>query len=121
MRIGIAIPALAVLATLAACQPAAAPQAGGAAMPENEALAFAQGACGSCHAVEPNALSPVVEAPEWPAIVNQPGLNADTLGTWLRDAHNYPEEMDFDLTDEQVDLLADYMLTLQSEDYHPPI
>jgi len=84
-------------------------------------LAFAQGACGGCHAVEANALSPNPEAPEWPLIVNRSGLNEETLTTWLVDAHNYPEEMDFDLDAPQVEDLVAYMLTMQSEDYEPPI
>jgi hypothetical protein len=36
---------------------------------------------------------------------------------WLTDAHNYPEIMDFDLDPLQVEDIADYILTLRSDDY----
>ncbi len=108
------------MAGLAACQPAPAPEASAPPV-DRQVLAFAQGACGGCHAVEANALSPNPEAPEWPLIVNRSGLNEETLTTWLVDAHNYPEEMDFDLDAPQVEDLVAYMLTMQSEDYEPPI
>lgn len=83
-------------------------------------LGFAQSACGGCHAVVDNAISPVAEAPEWPLIVNTEGLTRDTLRTWLVDAHNYPQEMDFTLSREQVEELVNYMLTLRRADYRPP-
>lgn len=37
------------------------------------------------------------------------------------DAHNYPEEMDFELDRPQVQLLAAYILALQDENYEPAI
>lgn len=84
---------------------------------KHPALAFAQGACGGCHAVEHPGLSPNPEAPPFAAIVNRPGLTRQTLTAWLRDAHNYPEEMDFDLDPPQVEALVDYLLTLEDENY----
>lgn len=108
-----------LLAGLAACQTMTQQEA--AAPVDREVLAFAQGACGSCHAVEHNALSPNAAAPEWPRIVNTPGLTAQTLQSWLVDAHNYPQEMDFDLDAPQVEDLVAYMMTLRQADYHPPI
>ena len=84
-------------------------------------LAFVQGACGGCHAVEHPGLSPNPEAPPFAAIANREGLNAATLSSWLREAHNYPEEMDFALDSPQVDLIVEYMLSLQDEAYRPPI
>jgi len=83
-------------------------------------LAFAQGACADCHAVEPPALSPNPAAPAWVDIANRPGLTAETLSTWLRDAHNYPEDMDFDLNSARVKDLTDYILTLRDKNYKPP-
>lgn len=83
-------------------------------------LAFAQGACADCHAVEPPALSPNPQAPAFADIANRPGLTVDTLSTWLRDAHNYPEDMDFDLNSARVNELTDYILTLRDENYRPP-
>ena len=84
---------------------------------EHEQLAFVQAACGGCHAVEPPWLSPNPLAPRWVDIANRAELSEGSLASWLRDAHNYPEEMDFDLDPDQVDLIASYMLTLRSPDY----
>ena len=88
-----------------------------AATPDHETLAFVQAACGGCHSVEANDLSPSPQAPRWVDIANREGLNEDTLASWLRDAHNYPEMMDFDLDGDQVDMIAEYMLTLRSAEY----
>ena len=73
--------------------------------------------CGECHAVKDNAVSPNPQAPGFADIANSPGLTRDTLVTFLSDAHNYPMQMDVDLVDEDIEVIADYMLTLQSEDY----
>ena len=86
-----------------------------------QGLAFAQAACGGCHAVERYVASPNPDAPPFAAVVNQPGLTRETLGSWLRAAHNYPEEMDFSLEDAEVDTLVDYMLTLMDPGYRPAI
>ena len=86
----------------------------------SRALAFAQAACGGCHAVERYELSPNPKAPPFIRIVNLPGLSSDTLSAWLRDAHNYPEEMDFHLDAAEVEALTAYMLTLRDPDYEPP-
>ncbi len=98
---------------LAACQTAA-PQTTAAKPP-----AFVEAACGGCHAVEPPFLSPNPEAPSFAAIANRTGLSEETLASWLTDAHNYPEQMDFDLTGEQAQQIADYMITLRRKDYVP--
>ena len=83
-------------------------------------LALAQAACGGCHAVERYELSPNPKAPPFIRIVNLPGLSSDTRSAWLRDAHNYPEEMDFHLDAAAVDARTAYMLTLRDPDYEPP-
>ena len=83
-------------------------------------LAFAQAACGGCHAVEPPGLSPNPQSPTFADIANSPGLTDDTLALWLSDAHNYPEEMDFDLNDKQVETIARHMLRLRDPDYEKP-
>ncbi|WP_324828886.1 hypothetical protein [Qipengyuania zhejiangensis] len=83
-------------------------------------LAFAQGACGGCHAVEPPGLSPNPASPTFADIANSPGLTDDTLAIWLIDAHNYPEEMDFDLNQEQVETIARHMVRLRNPDYEKP-
>ena len=84
-------------------------------------LAFAQAACGGCHAVERYGALPNPDSPPFAAVVNQPGLTRETLGSWLRAAHNYPEEMEFSLEDAEVDSLVDYMLTLTDPNYRPAL
>ncbi|MFB0613545.1 c-type cytochrome [Aurantiacibacter poecillastricola] len=109
---------LAILAAvLSACQTVE-PEPIAEADPEDRALA--QAACGGCHSVEAYGLSPNSDAPEFPAIANRRNLTRETLTTWLVDAHNYPEEMDFYLEDDEVQQLVDYILTLRRVDYHPP-
>ena len=90
-------------------------------IPSSQVLVFAQAACADCHAVEATDLSPNPNAPSFAAIANREGLTAQTLSAFLRDAHNYPEAMDFDLDPSQVDALTQYMLTLRDEDYEPAI
>src|SRR3546814_7308389 len=91
---------LALLCT-ATCAHAAREAASPAASPGHDRLAFVQAACGGCHAVEGEAISPNPLSPTFASIANRPGLDATTLSSWLRDAHNYPEVMDFDLSDER--------------------
>lgn len=86
---------------------------------EPEPPAFVEAACGGCHAVEPPFLSPNPEAPSFEAIANRRGLSEATLGTWLKEAHNYPEQMDFDLEEAQADQIAAYMVRLRRDDYQP--
>lgn len=116
----------AALASLAACQtPGATP--GGPPMvgkptarsPDTRAPAFVEAACGGCHAVEPPFLSPNPASPSFAAIANRRGLSERSLATWLSEAHNYPEEMDFTLTKPQVDQIAAYMVTLRDAGYVP--
>lgn len=73
--------------------------------------------CGECHAVTDNAVSPNPQAPGFADIANSPGLTRATLITFLSDAHNYPMQMDVDLVEEDIETIADYMMTLQSDDY----
>ncbi len=107
--------------TLSACAHTQAPQADSERAAPDPDLAFIQAACGGCHAVEPLGLSPNPEAPSFEAIANRTGLDQSSLAAWLGDAHNYPEVMDFDLEEHQVDAIAAYMVTLQSADYEPDI
>ncbi len=81
--------------------------------------AFVEAACGGCHAVEPPFRSPNPESPSFAAIANREGLSEATLASWLFDAHNYPEQMDFTLTREQAEQIADYIITLRRADYRP--
>jgi mono/diheme cytochrome c family protein len=85
-----------------------------------EGHAFAQASCGGCHAVGRYGNSPNPNSPPFPAIANQEGLTAETLSVWLRGAHNYPSEMDFQLRDREVEALVAYMLTLRDPNYQRP-
>jgi len=85
-----------------------------------EGQAFAQTSCGGCHAVGRSGTSSNANALPFPAIVNQEGLTAETLSFWLRGAHNYPREMDFQLREREVDALVAYMLTLRDPNYRRP-
>ena len=113
------MPLLCLTLLFTACQslPPAGPAASTVPVPSQ---AFAQASCGSCHAVGRDGRSSNPNAPPFPAIVNQEGLTAETLSTWLRGAHNYPREMDFYLGDPQVDALVAYMLTLRDPNYRRP-
>ncbi|MGY6550700.1 MAG: hypothetical protein ACXIT4_02265 [Erythrobacter sp.] len=113
-RISRAFGPLALAGLLAACQTTTPPPQSAANPP-----AFVEAACGGCHATEPPFLSPNPESPSFAAIANRRGLTEATLASWLKDAHNYPEQMDFDLTSEQAEQIADYMITLRRADYRP--
>jgi mono/diheme cytochrome c family protein len=83
-------------------------------------IAFAEAACAGCHAIRPLELSPNPDAPSFTDIANRQGLTAQTLSAFLRDAHNYPEVMDFDLDPTRADALAAYILTLRDASYKRP-
>ena len=105
---------------LGACQQQQHLVAPSASAPETRGHAFARASCATCHGIERGTISsPNPQAPPFPAIVNQQGLTADTLSSWLRDAHNYPTEMQFELDSRRVDELVEYMLTLRDPDYRP--
>lgn len=118
----------AVSVGLAACQPLApaadaataearqswAPGAPAAKMP-----AVVSTSCRGCHAPVPHLSSPNPAAPSFAAIANMEGLTRNTLGAFLRDAHNYPEQMNMELTEAQVDEIVEYILTLRDPLYRP--
>ena len=121
---------LASIAAMALLVSAACQHPAGAGSPQNTAearsaqseeehhrLAFVQAACGGCHAVEAGDVSPNPASPPFADIANREGLARATLVTWLTDAHNYPEDMDFDLDPPQVEAIADHILTLRREGY----
>ena len=109
-----------VAAAIAAWQPAFSAQPA-QPMPAGRGLTAAQGTCGGCHAVERHGVSPNPKAPPFAAIVNSPGVTPETLASWLRDAHNYPEEMEFFLEGPEADELVAYMLTLRDPNHRPGI
>ncbi len=109
---------------LAGCQsagpvaaPAAAPSTAAADADADAVPDYVTAICGECHAVKDNAVSVNPQAPGFADIANSPGLTRDTLVTFLSDAHNYPMQMDVDLVEEDIEVIADYMLTLRSDDY----
>ena len=104
------IPLLLAMLPLAACQTAGSATQARFSMTD---VAFAQASCGGCHAVEKVGLSPNPASPTFAEIASRPGVTAKTLSTYLRDAHNYPEAMEFELTGNQADALAEYLLTLR--------
>ncbi|MEM6266180.1 MAG: hypothetical protein AAF707_01545 [Pseudomonadota bacterium] len=108
---------IALASALAACQYEPREPARSASVKTPPALV--QGVCGDCHAVEAPFLSPNPEAPSFSAIANREGLSEETLASWLIDAHNYPELMEFELTQEEAQKVTTYMLTLRDEDYEP--
>jgi len=88
---------------------------------ETRGYTFARGNCSGCHAITANAASPNPEAPPFEEVVNTKGLTARTLITFLRDSHNFPGQMAFDVDPTKIDDLTAYMLTLKRADYHPQI
>ena len=110
------LPALILTAALAACQ--ATPPATPASKP-HRVPTLVQGVCGDCHGVEPPFLSPDPAAPGFDAIANSAGLTGESLTRWLIDAHNYPELMDFELSEDEAREVAAYMVTLQGKTYRP--
>ncbi|MEZ5743632.1 MAG: hypothetical protein R3D89_07875 [Sphingomonadaceae bacterium] len=107
--------ALPLFGLIAACSAQPGSEAARRAGPPPEAATetFAQAACGDCHATERGWLSPNPNAPTFVEIANREGLTRDTLATYLADAHNYPEAMDFDLTEARVGQIADHIYALR--------
>ena len=110
---------LALAGAAAACQPLA--PAGQTPAEAQPGLAFAKTSCSGCHAIDQRSVSPNPNAPPFAAVVNQEGVTGNTLAAWLRNAHNYPDEMKFSLDGHKVDDLVAYMLTLRDPNYRPPI
>jgi mono/diheme cytochrome c family protein len=107
------LPIAALALALAGCN--AAPVATTPEPAPTPGLAFAQQRCAKCHAVEPPFASPNPEAPSFDAIASAPGLTRDTLRTFLRDSHNFPGQMQFDVAPGEIENLVGYMMTLREE------
>lgn len=75
--------------------------------------------CRGCHAPVRHLASPNPNAPSFADIANMEGLTRNTLAAFLRDAHNYPDQMDMELTDQEVGEIVDYILTLRDPLYRP--
>lgn len=86
---------------------------------DRRGLVFAEQHCAGCHAVHPDLPSPDPEAPSFDTIANRPGVTHATLRRFLRDSHNYPETMNFQVDARRIRDLADYIVTLQKPGYRP--
>ncbi|NBW76352.1 MAG: hypothetical protein EBR34_11200 [Sphingomonadaceae bacterium] len=84
-------------------------------------FALANVRCAACHAVTANAASPNPESPSFEDIANRKGLSSATLRQYLRDAHNYPDAMQFRIDRSQVRDLSAYIVTLKRSGYKPAI
>ncbi len=111
----------AVMFALAAC--ATVPAQPRVELTEQEArgYSYAKANCAGCHAIVASKVSPNPEAPSFEAVVNTKGLTARTLETFLRDSHNFPGAMAFQIDPRQVDDVTAYMVTLKRPDYRPAI
>ncbi|MFM2302583.1 MAG: hypothetical protein RLZZ84_2319 [Pseudomonadota bacterium] len=107
---------MAACAAVAATQPPTQPAA-----QQARGQAFAQAHCAACHGITANASSPNPESPPFEAVVNTRGLTAETLARFLRDSHNFPGAMAFEIDQAKIDDLAAYMVTLKRTDYRPEI
>ena len=82
---------------------------------------LAEARCAACHAVNANGTSPNPESPAFEDIANRQGLTSATLRQYLRDAHNYPDAMQFRIERSQVRDLSAYIVTLKKSGYKPAI
>ncbi len=117
--------------SIAACQPVLQAEAGpvpavaaaplALSGPAKTGYELSNALCSGCHATELGELSPNPMSPTFEMIANSKGLTLDTLSVYLKDSHNYPETMNFEVAHEDSDVLAAYIITLRSDDYTPPI
>lgn len=117
--------------SLAACQSVSSgpPASAAAVTPAPTALtgqakagfALSEALCSGCHAIKAGEISLNPMSPTFAMIANSEGLTRETLSEYLRDSHNYPETMNFEVAEEDGDVLAAYIITLRSEDFTPPI
>ena len=82
-------------------------------------LEFAQQRCSGCHSVVENSSSPNPESPPFEDIANRPSVTAQTLQQFLRDSHNYPAAMNFEVENTRISDLAAYIVTLKKPGYRP--
>jgi mono/diheme cytochrome c family protein len=87
--------------------------------PARRGLAFAQQRCSGCHGVVENSSSPNPESPPFEDIANRPNVTQATLRQFLRDSHNYPAAMSFEVDPARISDLAAYIVTLKKPGYRP--
>ena len=83
--------------------------------------ATAEARCSTCHAIAANGTSPNPESPPFADIANRDGLTSATLRQYLRDAHNYPDAMQFRLNRGEVRDLSAYLVTFKQTGHKPAI
>ena len=76
-------------------------------------LRLAEARCSGCHAVTPGQVSPNSDAPPFASIAQRLGLTHSSASSWLRQSHNFPDQMNFYLESDQAEQLATYLLTLR--------
>lgn len=86
---------------------------------ETRGLALAKARCAGCHSVVSNGTSPDPEAPSFEDIANRAGITRSTMREFLRDSHNYPAAMGFELRAAEVAELSDHVLRLQKPGHRP--
>ena len=87
--------------------------------PQYRGLKFARGRCADCHSVETADASPRPSAPSFVDVANERGGDRAALEAWLRQPHDFPDAMYFEIPAENITDLAAYMAALQSEDDAP--
>ena len=82
--------------------------------------AFVSGVCGECHAVTLDTISPDPQAPGFAdiALARASPRNSRDLPVGRA---QLSDAMDVDLVEEDIELIADYLMTLQSEEYSKPL
>lgn len=121
--------ALAVLASAALFQPLASPASArktARAKPQaalsaaaRRGLDLARQRCSACHGVVAYSSSPNPESPPFEDIANRQGVTQATLQLFLRDSHNYPAAMNFEVEHAGISDLAAYIVTLKRPGYKP--
>lgn len=122
MALVLIAPALAVhpiSGTASARRPATAKQPAAMSMAARRGLEFARQRCAACHGVVANSSSPNPESPPFEDIANRTGVTRATLHRFLRDSHNYPAAMSFEVEDRAIGDLAAYIVTLKKAGYRP--
>jgi len=105
---------------LASCQSAGEPKMavpaslGAEAEPNGKFLAEAL--CSGCHAVEVGQISPNPASPSFESIANRKGLTRETLGEFLHDSYNFPNQMELEVSDEDSEAISSYILMLRDSD-----
>ncbi|WP_271438984.1 hypothetical protein [Pontixanthobacter luteolus] len=92
----------------------------GADMEPLAGFEMSEALCAGCHAVAPGQISPNPSAPSFMMVANMPGLTNTTLKAFLLDSHSFPQEMNVEVSDEDAQLLTDYIITLREEGYAAP-